>query len=446
MMNILIVDDEEAVRRLLKNELSRKGHRTDAAADGREALERLREDYFDIMLLDIVMPGMDGLSLLKKLKGDPYSPASIILTGKATVDTAVEAMKNGAYDYITKPYKLEELNIIIERAYEQRKLRIENKLLQQELARRETLDDFIGKSASHMKVLQMIEKIAPTHSTVLITGESGTGKELVANHIWKKSARAARPLIALNCATFSENLIESELFGHEKGAFTSAHKIKYGLVESAHEGTLFLDEIAELPLALQAKLLRFLDSGEFRRVGGTKPLRADVRLIAATNKNLEDLMARGAFREDLYYRLNVLSIPLPPLRERKEDIEPLANYFLRKYEAKLEREEKTLSPDALSALSAYDWPGNIRELENVIERALILSDSDVITEKDLSIPQTTERKNPVQLQPGNLNDIEREAIKKALHETGGNQTRASRLLGIDRKTLYLKLKKYGLEG
>jgi len=438
-VNILVVDDEEPVRRLLKKELSRKGYNTDTARDGSEALEKLKEGYFDIMLLDIVMPGMDGISLLKKLKGDPYSPASIVLTGKATIDTAVEAMKNGAYDYISKPYKLEELNIVIERAYEQRKLRIENKLLQQELARRETPDDFIGKSPAHKKVLSMIEKIAPTDSTVLIMGESGTGKELVANHIWQKSRRSGRPFIALNCATFSENLMESELFGHEKGAFTSAYKIKYGLVESAHEGTLFLDEIAELPLALQAKLLRFLDSGEFRRVGGTKPFKADVRLIAATNKNLEDVMARGGFREDLYYRLNVLTILIPPLRERKEDIEPLANYFLRKYEAKVGRSIKGFSPGALDALRPYDWPGNIRELENVMERAVILCEGDVITARDLSVPQ-----KPDGGRPGQLQEMEREAVIKALEEAGGNQTKASRLLGIDRKTLYLKLKKYGL--
>jgi len=439
-IKLLIVDDEEPVRRLLKKELERKGYSADTARDGSEALHKLKEDYFDIMLLDIVMPGMDGISLLKKMKGDPYSPASIVLTGKATIDTAVEAMKNGAYDYISKPYKLEELKVVIERAYEERKLRIENKLLQQELARRETPDDFIGKSPAHKKLLSLIEKVAPTDSTVLVTGESGTGKELVANHIWKKSRRGERPLIALNSATFSENLIESELFGHEKGAFTSAHKIKYGLVESAHEGTLFLDEISELPLPIQAKLLRFLDSGEFRRVGGNRTLKADVRLIAATNKDLEELMARGGFREDLFYRLNVLSISIPPLRERKEDIAPLADYFLRKYAARVGRNIKGLSGEAMDALRSYRWPGNIRELENVMERAVILCESDVLTEKDLAIPEKKETKKA-----GQLNDVERQTIINALEETGGNQTKASRLLGIDRKTLYLKLKKYGLE-
>lgn len=438
-VNILIVDDEEPVRRLLAKELSRKGYRTEVASDGKEALEKLKGNYFEIMLLDIVMPGMDGISLLKKMKGDPYAPASIILTGRATVDTAVQAMKNGAYDYITKPYKLEELNIIIGRASEQRKLRIENKLLQQEIVRRENPDEFIGESPAHRKLLALIDKVAPTDSTVLIKGESGTGKELVANCIWRKSRRAGRPLIALNCAGFSENLIESELFGHEKGAFTSAHKIKYGLVESAHGGTLFLDEIGELPVPLQAKLLRFLDSGEFRRVGGNKPLKADLRLIAATNKDINEAISRGEFREDLFYRLNVLSIDIPPLRERKEDIGPLAHYFLKKYRAKIERDVPDFSPSSLKALAAYDWPGNVRELENVIERAVILCEGDTISEKDLSIPVAVNGPKT-----GQLKEREREYILKVLQEAGGNRTKASRILGIDRKTLYLKIKKLGL--
>lgn len=438
-IRVLIVDDEEPVRRLLTKELARKGYGTDTAPNGKEALEKLKGNYFDIMLLDIVMPGMDGISLLKKMKGDPYAPASIILTGRATIDTAVEAMKNGAYDYLTKPYKLEELNIIMERAYEQRKLRIENKLLQQEIVRRESPDEFIGESPAHRKMLALIDKVAPTDSTVLIKGESGTGKELVANCIWRKSRRAGHPLIALNCAGFSENLIESELFGHEKGAFTSAHKIKYGLVESAHGGTLFLDEIGELPLPLQAKVLRFLDSGEFRRVGGNKPLKADLRLVVATNKDLELAISRSQFREDLYYRLNVLSIDIPPLRERKEDIEPLARYFLEKYRTRIDRQITGLSGEAYKALKAYTWPGNVRELENVIERAVILCEGDIISAKDLSIPV---RENGCKV--NQLEEMERECILKALQETGGNQTKASRTLGIDRKTLYLKMKKFGL--
>lgn len=441
-INILIVDDEEPVRRLLKKELSRKGFYTDTAEDGKTALKKLKETPFDVVLLDIVMPGMDGISLLKKLKADPSTPAAIILTGKATVDTAVQAMKNGAYDYLTKPYKLEELNIVISRACEQRKLRLENRLLQQELVRRETPDDFVGKSRQHQMVLSLIEKIAPTGSTVLVSGESGTGKELVANYIWKKSRRKGRPLIALNCATLSENLIESELFGHEKGAFTNAHKIKHGLVESAGGGTLFLDEIGEIPLPLQAKLLRFLDSGEFRRVGGNNALNADVRLIAATNKNLEKAALLGQFREDLYYRLNVISIVVAPLRERKEDIVPLAEYFLRKYKSRIERKINGFTPRALDTLVNYDWPGNIRELENIIERAVILCDTDLIPEKDLAVPVKPRLQPESSIPP--LDEMEKDYIIRVLQQTGGNQTKASILLGIDRKTLYLKLKKYGL--
>ncbi|GAB4390210.1 MAG: sigma-54 dependent transcriptional regulator [Thermodesulfovibrionales bacterium] len=439
-IRILIVDDEEPVRRLLKKELGRKGYAADTAGDAASALKMIKESSFDVVLLDIVMPGMDGIAMLRKLKADPASPAIVVLTGKATVDTAVEAMKNGAYDYLSKPYKLEELQIVINRAYEQRKLRLENQLLQQELLRRETPHDFVGESPRHKEILKLIEKIAPSDSTVLILGESGTGKELAANYVWRLSRRNTRPLIALNCAAFSETLIESELFGHEKGAFTSAYKVKHGLVESAHEGTLFLDEIAEIPMPLQATLLRFLDSGEFRRVGGNKPLKADVRIIAATNRNLEEAIAEGKFREDLFYRLNVITIQIPPLRERKEDTEPLALYFLRKYNPGRIR---GFEPEALEVLRSYDWPGNVRELENVVERAAILCEADLISPRDLSVTVKEEARE--QGEPPSLEEVEREHILRVFEQAGGNQTRASRLLGIDRKTLYLKLKKYGVE-
>ncbi|HDO35995.1 MAG TPA: sigma-54-dependent Fis family transcriptional regulator, partial [Nitrospirae bacterium] len=346
-IRVLIVDDEEPVRRLLSKELKRKGYETDTAEDGSAALHKIRKTNYDIVLLDIVMPGLDGLALMKKVKADPASPAIIVLTGRATVDTAVEAMKNGAYDYLTKPYKLEELVIIINRAYEQRRLSIENTLLQQELSRKERPDKFIGKSQHYSQLLMMINKIAPTDSTVLILGESGTGKELVANHIWKKSKRNKNPFIALNCSTFSETLMESELFGHEKGAFTNAYKVKHGLVEAASEGTLFLDEIGEMPIGLQAKLLRFLDDGEFRRVGGNKMMNADVRVIAATNKNLQEAIEKNQFREDLYYRLNVINLEIPPLRERREDIVPLSEYFLNKYTRKFMKSVKGFDKNAV---------------------------------------------------------------------------------------------------
>ncbi len=444
-VNILVVDDEEPVRRLLVKELSRKGFQADAVSSGEEALERLRKASYDVILLDIVMPGMDGLELMRRLSGDPALPKIIVLTGRATVDTAVEAMKNGAFDYMTKPYKLEELKIVIERAYEQRRLELEHQILRQEITRRDQEVELVGESDQHRKILELIEKIAPTDSTVLIQGESGTGKELVANYLWKRSPRKDRPIIPLNCSTFSESLMESELFGHEKGAFTNAYKVKRGLVEVADGGTLFLDEIGEVPIGLQAKLLRFLDSGEFRRVGGTKNLRADVRVIAATNRDLRKAIENREFREDLFYRLNVINITLPPLRERKDDIPVLSEFFLKKYTRRFGKSVKGISDDALKLMLSYDWPGNIRELENLIERAVLLCDNDYIETEDIAIPSGyTVSKEPETLV--RLEDVEREHIKRVLEETDGNQTRASRILGIDRKTLYLKIRKYGLGG
>jgi len=442
MINILVVDDEEPFRRLLKKELTRKGYSVEATADGSEALRLLRNRSFDVILLDIVMPGVDGISLMKKLKEDSEAPTIIVLTGKATVETAVEAMKNGAYDYLTKPYKLDELVIVIERAYEYGRLSVKSKLLEQELVRIESPLEFVGKSKQLKDILALIQKVAPTDSPVFIQGESGTGKELVANTVWHYSTRKEAPFIALNCASLSENLIESELFGHEKGAFTSAYQMKHGLVEVADKGTLFLDEIGEMPIALQAKLLRFLDSGEFRRVGGNKTLSVDVRVIAATNKDIPPLIKAGKFREDLFYRLNVINIAIPHLRERKEDIPELARHFLEKYAKKLAKHITGLTPDALEMLAAYHWPGNVRELENVIERAVILCESDTLGAEDLSIPSPS-----VVAQLGtnpSLEEMEKKYILQVLKEANNNQSKASQLLGIDRKTLYLKLKKYGI--
>ncbi len=442
-IRVLVVDDEEPIRRLLKKELSRKGLHTESAEDGNAAIDILRQGTFDIILLDIVMPGIDGISLMKKLKADPQRPAIIVLTGKATVDTAVEAMKSGAYDYLTKPYKIEELILIIHRAYEHIRLERENRLLHQELSRKEYLEDFVGGSKQFMEMLSLIKKIAPTDSTVLIQGESGTGKELAANTIWKYSKRKNNSFIALNCSTLSENLLESELFGHEKGAFTNAYQIKHGLVEVADKGTLFLDEVGEISMGIQARLLRFLDSGEFRRVGSNKNLTVDVRVIAATNKSLIEAVKRGEFREDLFYRLNVINVTIPPLRERKEDIEELFRYFLRKYSQRLGKPVTDIKPEAMEMLNNYHWPGNVRELENVIERAVILCDSETIGHEDISINIRSLSKEDRPY--SSLEDMERDYILKVLMETDGNQSRASRLLGIDRKTLYLKLKKYGID-
>jgi two-component system response regulator AtoC len=440
-IKILAADDEEPFRRLLKRELTRKGFIVETAADGRAALNLLKEKVFDVILLDIMMPGMDGLSLMKKLQADPAAPAIIVLTGRATIETAVEAMKNGAYDYITKPYKLDELVIIVNRAYEYGRLSKKNRLLEQELIRKESSVEFVGKSRQLVEILALIRKIAPTDSPVFIQGESGTGKELVANTIWQHSRRREFHFTALNCATLSENLIESELFGHERGAFTSAYQTKHGIVEVADGGTLFLDEIGELPTGLQGKLLRFLDSGEFRRVGSNKTLTVDVRIIAATNKDMRQLVKTGSFREDLYYRLNVITISLPPLRERREDIPGLAAFFLKKYCKKLSKAIDGFSHEASEILAAYEWPGNVRELENVVERAVILCDGSVIEKGDLSmtaVPGTEKNSQP------SLDEMEKDYILRVLGEAGGNQSKASQILGIDRKTLYLKLKRYGI--
>ncbi|MFN3479235.1 MAG: sigma-54-dependent transcriptional regulator, partial [Thermodesulfovibrionales bacterium] len=400
------------------------------------------QDSFDVVLLDIVMPGTDGITVMKNMMRDPSAPAIIVLTGRATVETAVDAMKNGAYDYLTKPYKLDELMIIINRAYEYRRLKMKNQQLQQELIRKESPQDFVYKSRQMEEVFNMVRKIAPTDSTVFIYGESGTGKELIANLIWRYSRRNENPFIALNCATLSENLIESELFGHEKGAFTNAFQTKYGIVEVADKGTLFLDEIGEMPLSLQAKLLRFLDSGEFRRVGGNKTLKADVRVITATNRDLSELVKKTEFRQDLYYRLNVINIYIPPLRERREDIPEMANYFLKKYTNKLSKTIRAIDNRAMDILMNYSWPGNVRELENVIERAVILSETELIMPEDVSVPQTSAK---TEGSFNSLDEVERSHILKVLNETGWNQSRASQILGIDRKTLYLKLKKYEIK-
>lgn len=442
MIKVLVVDDEEPFRRLLKKELTRKGFSVEVAHDGDSALSLVARDLFDVVLLDIVMPGTDGITVMKNMMRDPSAPAIIVLTGRATVETAVDAMKNGAYDYLTKPYKLDELMIIINRAYEYRRLKMKNQQLQQELIRKESPQDFVYKSRQMEEVFNMVRKIAPTDSTVFIYGESGTGKELIANLIWRYSRRNENPFIALNCATLSENLIESELFGHEKGAFTNAFQTKYGIVEVADKGTLFLDEIGEMPLSLQAKLLRFLDSGEFRRVGGNKTLKADVRVITATNRDLSELVKKTEFRQDLYYRLNVINIKIPPLRDRKEDITELANFFLKKYTHKLSKEVKAIDSEAMSILIGYDWPGNVRELENVIERAVILSETELIMPEDISVPPTSAK---TEGSFNSLDEVEKSHILKVLKETGWNQSRASQILGIDRKTLYLKLKKYDIK-
>lgn len=444
-LRLLVVDDEEPFRRLLKKELTRKGFVVEVAAEGAAALKMLAENLYDVVLLDIVMPGLDGMSVMRQLREDPASPPVIVITGKATIETAVDAMKEGAYDYLTKPYKLDDLEIIVNRACEYRRLRFRSELLNRELVRRESAPEMLGSSVAIRDVLDLIRKISPTDSTVLIQGDSGTGKELVANTIWKKSRRSGMPFIALNCAALSANLMESELFGHEKGAFTTAYQTKYGIVEAADRGTLFLDEIAEMDLGLQAKLLRFMDSGEFRRVGGNKTLKVNVRVIAATNKSLIERVQAGRFREDLYYRLKVITLDMPPLSARKGDIRELAAHFVSKYASRNGKRIEGISSDAMRLLQDYDWPGNVRELENEMERAVILCDSGEIRRENLSVVPAALNSGNINIESNTLLELEKEQILKVLQDTGGNRTRASEILGINRKTLYLKLKKYGIE-
>jgi len=450
MIRVLAIDDEEPFRRLLKNELTRKGFDLDTAPDGEAALEMLQNATYDAVLLDIMMPGIDGISLLKRFRKDPHFPPVIVMTGRATVETAVEAMKNGAYDYMTKPYKLDEIEIVLNRAYEYYRVSRKTEILEQELIRQEQPTELVGQSRQIKEVFALVRKIAPTDSTVMITGQSGTGKELVANAIWRFSNRSNAPYTALNCATLSAQLIESELFGHEKGSFTMAYKTKFGIVEAMDKGTLLLDEVGELPLELQSKLLRFLDSGEFRRVGGNRTLKANVRLLAATNRELRELVEQGQFREDFYYRLNVINITLPPLRDRKDDIPELADFFLERFSKKLSKSVKGISPEALDALCQYPWPGNVRELENEIERAVILCESDMVGLDDLALCSARDRRE-AQASSGEengymeLKDVEKDYIERVLRENGGNQSKASQILGINRKTLYLKIKKYGLD-
>lgn len=453
MIRVIVIDDEEPFRRLLKKELARKGFYVDTAKDGQDALRAISVASYDVVLLDIVMPGIDGISLMKTFRKDPEFPPVIVMTGRATIETAVEAMKNGAYDYMTKPYKLDEIEIVLKRAYEFHRIRLKSEVLEQELKRQEPFADLVGDSTLMREVLELIDKIAPTDSTVLVTGESGTGKELVANAIWRSSRRADAPYTALNCASLTGQLIESELFGHEKGSFTTAYRTKFGIVEAVDKGTLLLDEVGELPLELQSKLLRFLDSGEFRRVGGNKTLKADVRLLASTNRDLRALVDDGRFREDFFYRLNVINIQVPPLRDRASDIPALIDFFLKRVSKKLSKTLKGISPEAIKALRSHSWPGNVRELINEIERAAILSSSGIIELEDLVLcmPDRTAKAVNGNIMDESedvyreLKDIEKDYIAKVLRETGGNQSRASQILGINRKTLYLKIKKYGLE-
>ena len=449
---VLIVDDEENMRHMLSKFLSKNDYRADAADNGANALKMLRENPYDIILCDIRMPEMDGMSFLKKMSEENLtSPTVIMMSAYGTLDDALEAMKMGAYDYISKPFKPDEVLLTLKKAEERERLRKENLQLKKEIKKEYSFENIISKNKEMHKIFETIQKVADYKTTVLISGESGTGKELIAKAVQYQSDRAGGPFVAINCGAIPENLLESELFGHVRGAFTDATKNKKGLFEEANNGTLFLDEVGELPKLLQVKLLRVLQDWEIRRVGDTKTSKVDVRVIAATIKDLAKEVSKDAFREDLYYRLNVIPIHLPPLRQRREDIPLLAHHFLKKYNKELNTRVKGYGPEAMNSLMEYSWMGNVRELENTIERALVLSESDTIQSEHLPERISESRYEGSHTLSTNSFSIkhasrlmEKELIAKALEKTGGNRTHASRLLEISHRTLLYKIEEYGI--
>jgi DNA-binding NtrC family response regulator len=438
----LVVDDERSIRLLMEKELPRAGYMVTCAGSGEEALEQLRTREFDVILLDLKMPGIGGMETLRRIRDFGTSAEVVILTGHPDVDSAIQAMKLGAYDYLTKPFKLVELEEVLRRAAERKRLRTENTALRRMVAQREPAPIMIGRSPAMTSLLATVRRIAPSEASVLIQGESGTGKSLVAKAIHVASPRTdGGPFLIINCSGFQDPLLESELFGHEKGAFTGATSVKMGLFEVAGGGTLLLDEVGEMSPAMQAKLLQVLDTKELRRVGGTRVHRVDVRIIAATNKDLAQEVRTGRFREDLYYRLNVVSVTLPSLRERKEDIPLLIEHFLAQCQT-TGHKAKTLSPEAIHSLMDYPWPGNVRELANAIERLQILSSSDVIGLEDL--PPNIRFPSGSTGGPVSLVEMERLHLIRVLDHTGGKKMQAARLLGIDLKTLNSKIKRYNI--
>ncbi len=454
-ISVLVVDDDPAFRSIISRRLKRRGYLVQEAESAEAALELAKGRHFDVAILDIALPGADGVQLLEQLRVVDPDTQAIMLTGHATVETAIRAMKLGAYDYLTKPCELAELELHVQRAYERLRLARENDALRTALKQSSPEVEIVGESPAIRRVLHMIKRVAPTDSPVLIIGESGTGKELVARAIHQASRRAHKPLVVINCAALQETLLESELFGHEKGAFTSAVASKPGLFELANGGTLFIDEIGEMAGSIQAKLLRVLEDGTFRRVGSVKEIKVNVRIVAATNKDLANEVAEKRFRDDLYYRLNVVTIHLPPLRERRSDIPLLVDYFLNRDP----RGPRHIEPEALQKLIEYDWPGNVRELANVIERAKILCEQGVITVNDLP-PDIVSGKSRISVRPigerspvagngaqngGTLEDLERAHIIRVLQEHKWNKAKAARALGVSRRRLYRLLDKYGIK-
>lgn len=445
---ILLVDDDESHRLMLKVNLLEAGYRVEELSDGDEVLPYLKQHAVDLILLDMKMERMDGLTTLSVLMQAGFDFPVIVLTAFSSVESAVEAMRKGAFDYIAKPVDIDELKILITRALSFRALSDENNQLKSRLGEQFSFHNIIGKSAAMQQMFSTLSMVAPTDATVLITGESGTGKELVANALHQNSARKERPFIKLNCAALNENLLESELFGHESGAFTGAAGRRKGRFELANKGTLFLDEIGDMSLQTQAKILRVLQEGEFERLGGTETVRVDVRLIAATHKDLESMIEEGSFRQDLYFRLSVVPVDLPALRERSVDIPELANHFLRRFVEKNRKDIKDIHPEALNLLMQYEWPGNIRELENSIERAVILCLGEQITPQELPPHLLSEDVRHLRVshdkESFTLRDMEREVIRTTLEKTGHNKSQAAKQLGVARQTLLNKIKEYGL--
>jgi DNA-binding NtrC family response regulator len=441
-IRVLIADDEKHLRELIVRELGRRGHQVEGVADGEAALERLREIPFDVVVLDMKMPGKEGIEVLRELASFPEQPQVVVMTGFQEVSSAVEAMKLGAYDYLTKPTRIEELDVVIGKAAEKGQLLRDNVALRARLPGAEPFGGILSRTPRMQEVLSMIERVAPTDSSVLVLGESGTGKELVARAIHERSQRSARPFVPIHCGALPRDVLESELFGHEKGAFTGAVGAKPGLIELADGGTLFLDEIGEMEPDSQVKLLRVLETGMFFRVGGTRPRRVDIRLVAATNRDLAEAMKQGEFRQDLYYRINTITVQLPPLRERREDVGLLANHFVQGHAA---YGVKRLSPAAMAALERYAWPGNVRELLHAIERAVILSQGAEIQPEDF--PAEVAGAPPPSPPPpgGSLEAVERQHIVSTLRQAAGHRGKAAALLAIDPKTLYRKILTYGIK-
>ncbi len=440
-ISILVVDDELSIRESLSGWLKRGGYEVETAEDGVTALAKIREIRYDIMLIDVKMPEMDGLTLLQKLKESEVETNILMMTAHGDIHDAVEAIKLGAYDYLLKPFELEELNFTIEKLVQMQNLALENLILKERLATVTRFENLVGQSPVMVKLFETIVDVAQSDATILITGETGTGKELVARAIHAQSPRCYAPFIAINCGAFTEQLLESELFGHEKGAFTDAKYTKKGRLEMAHAGTLFLDEVGDISMKMQIDLLRVLETREFTRVGGTVQIRSDFRVIAATNQDLQEAIRRKTFRQDLFYRLNVIHLQVPPLRERPEDIPLLAQHFMRRYATETKKKIDSIHPQAMETMQRYSWPGNVRELENAIERAVVVGKSRQIKRGDLPFGAANEAPEFGEL---SLEELERQHIAQLLATKGGNLSNVARVLRINRSTLYEKIKKYGL--